>query len=113
MLLSLLLIVLPAVLYGYETWTFMKAHKSKPDSSELWKWRRLLKIPQTARRTNASEINLIKPTQSLETLAIKRKLKYFRHIMQTSDSVDKDLMFGLTDGSGRRQRQQIRWRDEI
>jgi hypothetical protein len=85
-------IVFPAVLYGCESWTLMKADKRKLDALELWTWRRLLRIPWTARRTNASVIKQIKPRHSLETLAIIGKLKYFGHIMRTSDSLEKDLM---------------------
>jgi hypothetical protein len=113
MLLSLHLIVFPAVLYGSESWALRKADTRKLDAFELWKWRTLLKIPWTARRTNASVINQIKPNHSLETLAVISKLKYFEHIMHTSDSLEKDFMFGLTDGSRRRGRQHTRWTDEI
>jgi hypothetical protein len=73
-------IVFPALLYGCESWTLMKADKRKMDAFELWTWRRLLRIPWTARRTNASVINQIKPRHSLETLAVIGKLKYFGHI---------------------------------
>jgi hypothetical protein len=89
------------------------AEKRKLDAFEQWTWRRLLRILRTARRTNASVINQIKPRHSLETLAVIGKFKYFGHIMRTSDSLEKDLMLGLTDGSRRRGRQRTRWTDEI
>jgi hypothetical protein len=83
------------------------------DAFKLWTWRRLLRIPWTARRMNALVINQIKPRHSLETLAVIGKLKYFGHIMRTSDSLEKDLMLGLTDGSRRRGKQRTKWIDEI
>jgi hypothetical protein len=106
-------IVFPAVLYGCESWTLMKADKRKLYAFKLWTWRRLLRIPWVARRTNALVINQMKTRHSLETLAVIGKLKYFRHIMHMSDSFEKDLMFGLTDGSTRRGRQQTKWTDKI
>jgi hypothetical protein len=106
-------IVFPAVLYGCESWTLMKADKRKLDAFELWTWIRLLRTPWTARRSNASVIKQIKPRHSQETLAVIGKLKYFGHIMHTSDSLEKDLMLGLTDGSRRRGRQQTKWTDKI
>jgi hypothetical protein len=101
--------VFPAVLHGCESWTLRKADKRKLDSFQLWTWRRLLRIPRTAKKTNASVINQIKPRHSLETLGT---LKYFGHITHMSDSLEKDLMFGLTDDS-RRGRQRTKWPDEI
>jgi hypothetical protein len=85
----------------------MKADKSKLYAFELWTSRRQLRIPWTA-RTNASVIKQIKPRHSLETLAVIGKLKYFGHVMRTSDSLEKDLMIGLTDGSRRRGRQRTK-----
>jgi hypothetical protein len=106
-------IVLPAVLYGCERWTLMKADKRRLDAFELWTWRRLLRIPWTARRMNASVNKQIKPRHSLESLAVIGKLKYFGHIMLTSDSLEKDLMLELADSSRRRGRQRAEWTDEI
>jgi hypothetical protein len=80
----------------------MKADKRKLDAFEPWMWRRLLRIPWTARKMNALVIKQIKPRHSLETLAVIGKLKYFGHTMHTSDSLEKNLMLGLTDGSRRR-----------
>jgi hypothetical protein len=91
----------------------MKADKRKLDAFELRTWRRLLRIPWTARRTNASVIKQIKPRYSLETLAVRGKLKYFGHIMRMSDSLEKDLLLGLTDGSRRSGRQRTKGTDEI
>jgi hypothetical protein len=95
-------IVFPALLYGCESWTLWKADNRKLDAFELWTWRRLLRIPWTAQKTNASMINQIKPWHALETLAVIGIMKYFGHIMRTSDSLEKDLIFGLTEGSKRR-----------
>jgi hypothetical protein len=92
---------------------YFAVDKKKLDAFELWTLRRLLRIPWTARRTNASVIKQIKPRHFLETLAVTGKLKYFGHIMRTSDSLEKGLMLGLTDGSRRRGRQRTKWTDEI
>jgi hypothetical protein len=85
-------IVFPEGLHGCESRMLMKVDKRKLDAFELWTWRRLLRIPWTARRTIASVIKEIKPRHSLETLAVIGKLKYFGHIMRTSDSLERDLM---------------------
>jgi hypothetical protein len=90
----------------------MKADKRKLDAFELWSWRRVLRIPWRARRSNALVIEQIKPRHSLQTLAVIWKLKYFGHIMRKSDSLEKDLMLGLTDSS-RRGRQRTKWTHEI
>jgi hypothetical protein len=89
------------VLYGRESWTLRKADKRRIEAFELWTWRRLLRIPWTAKRTNALVIKQIKPKHSLETLAVIGKLKYFGHLMRTSDSLEKDLMLGLTERNRR------------
>jgi hypothetical protein len=86
---------------------------SQLDAFELWTWRRLLRIPRTARMTNALVIKQIKPRHSLETLVVIGKLKYFGHIMHTSDSLEEELMLGLTDSNRRRARQWTKWTDEI
>jgi hypothetical protein len=104
-------IVFPAVLYGCESWTLKKADKRKLDAFELWTWRRLLRISWTARRMNTSVITQTKPRHFLETLAVIGKLKYFGHKMSTSDSLEKDLMLELTDGSRRRGRQRTKWKN--
>jgi hypothetical protein len=101
-------IVFPAVLYRCESWTLRKADKRKVEAFELWMWRRLLRIPWTAKKMNALVINQIKPRHSLETLAVIGRLKYFGHVMSTSD-----LMFGLTDSNKRRGRQWTKWTDEM
>ena len=105
--------VFPVVLYGCESWTLTKQERKKLDSFELWTWRRLLKIPWTARRTNASIIDEIKPRYSLEAIATKLKLAYFGHIMRSEYSLEKDLMLGLREGSRKRGRQCTRWIEEI
>ena len=100
------------VMYGYESWTLKKAEHRKIDSFELWCWRRLLRVPWTARRSNQSILKKISPQCSLEDLMLKLKLQYFGHLMQRADSFEESLMLGKIEGR-RRGRQRIRWLDGI
>ena len=102
-------IVFPVVLYGYESWTVKKAECRRTDGFELWCWRRLLRVPWTARRSNQSILKEISPGCSLEGLMLKLKLQFFGHLMQRVDSLEKTLMLGGTGGRRRRGRQ--RWLD--
>ena len=95
--------VFPVVMYGYESWTVKKAECQKIDASELWGWRRLLRVPWTARRSNQSILKEISPGCSLEGLMLKLKLQYSDHLMQRTDSVEKTLMLGKTEGRRRRE----------
>ena len=104
-------IVFPVVIYGYESWTINKAEHRQIDAFELWCWRRLLRVPWTAKRSNQSILKEISPDYSLECLMLKLKLEYFGHLMQ-SDSLEKILMLGKIEG-GRRGRQRKRWLDGI
>ena len=104
--------VFPVVMYGYESWTIKKAELQKIDAFELWCWRRLLRVPWTARRSNQSILKEISPKYSLEGLMLKLKLQYFGHLMQRTDSLEKTLMLGKTE-SRRRGRQRMRWLDGI
>ena len=100
-------------LYGCESWTVKKAECRKIDAFELWYWRRLLRIPWTARRANQSILKEISPGCSLEGLMLKLKLQYFGHLMQRVDSLEKTLMLGGIGGRRRRGRQRMRWLDGI
>ena len=104
--------VSPVVMYGCESWTVRKAEHRKIDAFELWCWRRLLRVPWTARRSNQSIIKEISPGCSLEGLMLKLKLQYFGHLMQRVDSLEKTLMLGEIGGR-RRGRQRMRWLDGI
>ena len=86
--------VFPVVLYGYESWTIKKAERQRTDASELWCWRRLLRVPWTAKESNQSILKEISPGYSLEGLMLKLKLQYFGHLMQRTDSLEKTLMLG-------------------
>ena len=97
--------VFPVVMYGCESWTIKKAERQKTDASELWCWRRLLRVPWTARRSNQSVLKEINPEYSLEGLKLKLKLQYFGHLMQRVDSFEKTLMLGQIEGGRRRGRQ--------
>ena len=99
--------------YGYESWTIKKAERQRTDAFELWCWRRLLRVPWTARRSNQSILKEISPEYSLEGLMLKLKLKYFDHLMQRTDSFEKTLMLGKIEGGRRRGRQRMRWLDGI
>ena len=105
--------VFPVVMYGCESWTIKKAESRRIDAFELWYWRRLLRVPWTARRSNQSILREISPKYSLEGLMLKLKLQYFGHLMQRSDSFEKTLMLGKIEGRRRRERQRMRWLDGI
>jgi len=105
--------VFPVVMYGCESWTVKKAEHRIIDAFELWCWRRLLRVPWTARRFNQSILKEISPGCSLEGLMLKRKLHYFGHLMQRVDSLEKILMLGGIGGRRRRGRQRMRWLDGI
>ena len=108
-----MVIVFPVVMYGCESWTIKKAEHQRIDTFELWCWRRLLRVPWTARRSNQSILKEICPGCSLEGLMLKLKLKYFSHLMQRADSFEKTLMLGKIEGWRRRGRQRMRWLDGI
>ena len=105
--------VFPVVMYGYESWTIQKAECWRIDAFELWYWRRFLRVPWTARRSNWSILKEISPEYSLEGLTLKLKLQYFGHLMWRTDSVEKILMLGKTEGKRRRGWQRMRWLDGI
>ena len=101
------------VMYGCESWTIKKAEGRTIDAFELWCWRRLLRVPWTARRSNQSILKEIGPECSLEGLMLKLKLQYFGHLLQRADSFEKTLMLGKIEGRRRRGRQRMRWLDGI
>ena len=101
------------VIYGCESWTTKKADHQRIDAFELWCWRRLLRVPWTARRSNLSILKEISPEYSLEGLMLKLKLQYFGHLMRRTDSFEKTLMLGKIEGGRRRGRQRMRWLDGI
>ena len=105
--------VVPMVMYGYESWTVKKAERRRIDAFELWCWRRLLRVPWTARRSSQSILKEISPGCSLERLMLKLKLQYFGHLMRRADSLEKTLMLGGIEGRRRRGRQRMRWLDDI
>ena len=100
--------VFPVVMYGCESWTIKKAERSRIDAFELWCWRRLLRVPGTARRSNQFILKKISPGCSLEGLMLKLKLQYFGHLMQRADSFEKTLMLGKIEGRRRRGQQRMR-----
>jgi len=100
-------------MYGYESWTIKKSESRRIDALELWCWRRLFRVPCTARRSNQSILKEISPEYSLEGLLLKLKLQYFSHLMQRTDSLEKTLMVGKTAGRRRRGQQRMRWLDGI
>ena len=104
--------VFPVVIYGCESWTIQKAERQRIDAFELWCWRRLLRVPWTARRSNQSILKEISPEYSLEGLMLKLRLQYFGYLMQRTDSLEKTLMLGKIEG-GTRGRQRMRWLDGI
>ena len=104
--------VFPVVRYGCQSWTIKKAERQRIDAFELWCWRRLLRVPWTARRSNQSILKEISPEYLLEELMLKLKLQYFGHLMQRADSFEKTLMLGKIEGR-RRGRQRMRWLDGI
>ena len=105
--------VFPVVMYGCESWTIKKAECRRIDAFELWHWRRLLRVPWTARRSNQSILKEISPQCSLEGLMLKLKFQYFGHLMQRAGSLEKTLMLGKIEGGRRRGQQRMRWLDGI
>ena len=104
--------IFPVVMYGCESWTIKKAERQRIDTFELWCWRRLLRVPWTARRSNQSILKKISPG-SLEGLMLKLKLQYFGHLVERTDSFEKTLMLGKIEGRRRRGQQRMRWLDGI
>ena len=105
--------VFPVIVYGCESWTLKKAEHRRIDAFELWCWRRLLRVPWTARRSNQSILKEISPGCSLEVLILKLRLQYFGHLMQRADSSEKTVMLGNIEGRRRRGRRRMRWLDGI
>ena len=105
--------VFPVVTYGCESWTIKKAEHRRIDAFELWCWRRLLRVPWTARRSNQSILKEISLEYSLEELMLKLKLQYFGHLIRRTDSLEKSLMLGKTEGRRRRGPQRMKWLDGI
>ena len=105
--------VFPVVMYGRESWSIKKAECRRIDAFELWCWRRLLRVPWTARRSNQSILKEFSPECSLEGLMLKLKLQYFGHLIQRADSFEKTLMLGRIEGRRRRGQQRMRWLDGI
>ena len=105
--------VFPVVMYGFKSWTITKAESQRIDAFELWCWRRLSRVPWTARRSNQFILKEISPEYSLEGLMLKLKLQYFGHLMQRADSFEKTLMLGKIEGRRRRGQQRMRWLDGI
>ena len=106
-------LVFPVVMYGCESWTVKKAERRNIDAFELWCWRRLFRVPWTAKRSNQSILKEISPGISLEGMMLKLKLQYFGHLMRRVDSLEKTLMLGGVGGRRRRGRQRMRWLDGI
>ena len=105
--------VFPVVMYGCESWAIKKAECPRIDAFELWCWRRLLRVPWTARRSNQSILKETSPGCSLEELMLKLKLQYFGHLLRKADSLEKTLMLGETEGRRRKGQQRMRWLDGI
>ena len=103
----------PVVIYGCESWTIKKSERQRADAFQLWCWRRLLRVPWTAKRSNQSVLKEINPECSLEGLMLTLKLQYFGHLIRRADSFEKTLMLGKMDGRRRRGRQRMRWLDGI
>ena len=101
--------VFPVVMYGCESWTIKKAERWRIDAFELWCWRKLLRVPWTARRSNQSILKEISPEYSLEGLMLKLKLQYFSHLMRRADSFEKTLLLAKIEGGRRRGQQRMRW----
>ena len=106
-------VVFPVVMYGCESWTVKKAECRRIDAFELWCWRRLFRVPWTARRSNQSILKEISPEYSLEGLMLKLKLQYFGHLMQRTDSLEKTLVLEKIEGGRRRGRKRMRWLDGL
>ena len=107
------ILVLPVVMYGCERWTIKKAESQRIDAFELWCWRRLLRVPWTARRSNQFILKEISPERSLEGLMLKLKLQYSGHLRRRTDSLEKTLILGGIGGRRRRGRPRMRWLDGI
>ena len=105
--------VFPVTMYGCESWTIKKAEHWRVDAFELWCWKRLLRVPWTAGRSNKSILKEINPEYSLEGLMLKLKLQYFGHLIQRTDSLEKTLMLGKIEGRRRREWQRMRWLNDI
>ena len=105
--------VFPVVMYGCESWTIKKAERGRIDAFELWCWRRLLRVPWTARRVNQSILKEISFEYSMERLMLKLKIQYFGYLIRRADSFEKTLMLGKIEGRRRRGQQRIRWLDVI
>ena len=105
--------VFPVVMYGYESWTIKKSECQRIDAFELWCWRRLFRVPWTARRSNQSILKEISPEYSSEGLMLELKLQYFGHLMRRTDSLEKTLMLGKIKGGRIRRQQRMRWLDGI
>ena len=105
--------VFPVAMYGGENWAIKKAERQRTDAFELWCWKRLLRVPWTARRSNQSILKEISPEYSLEGLMLKLKLQYFDHLIRRTDSFEKTQMLGKMEGRRRRGRQRMRWLDGI
>ena len=105
--------VFPVVMYGCESWTIKNAKRLRTDAFELWCWRRLLRVPWTARRSNQSILKEISPAYSLEGLMLRLKLQYFGHLMRRTNSLENTLMLGKIEGGRRRGQQKMRWLDGI
>ena len=105
--------VFPVDMYGCESWTIKETECQRNDAFKLWCWRRLFRVPRTARRSNQSILKEINPECSLEGLMLKRKLQYFGHLMQRADLLEKTLMLRKIEGGRRRGWQKIRWLDNI
>ena len=105
--------VSPVVTYGCESWSIRKAECQRIEAFELWCWKRLLRVPWSARRSNQSILKEISPEYSLKGLMLRMKLQYFGHLMQRTDSFEKTLMLGKTEGRRRRGQQRMRWLDGI
>ena len=105
--------VFPVVMYGCESWTVKKAERQRIDAFEVWCWKRLLRVPWTARRSNQSILKEISPGCSLVGLMLKLKLQYFGHLMRRADSFEKTLMIGRIEGRWRRGQQRMRYLDDI
>ena len=105
--------VFPVAMYGFESWTMKRAERQRIDAFELWRWRRLLRVPWTARGSNQSILKEISPEYSLEGLMLKLKLQYFGNLIRRTDSFVNTLMLGKIDGGRRRGQQRMRWLDGI
>ena len=105
--------VFPIVMYGCESWTLKKAERQRIDAFELWCWRRRLRVPWTARKSNQFILKEISPEYSFEGLKVKLKLQYFGHLIQRTDSLEKTLMLGKIEGRRKKGRQRMRWLDGL